>query len=55
VIGRAIHGQAYVLGFQDSFQLLAAVFALALIPAWVMGRHVRRHRRDASLYAPVSE
>lgn len=54
-IGRAIHVQGYVMGFQDSFQVLAAVFALALVPALVMGRYVRRHRREAALYATVSE
>jgi hypothetical protein len=33
-----IHAQAYTLGFRDSFLLIAVVFALGLIPAWLMGR-----------------
>ncbi|MBA1148325.1 DHA2 family efflux MFS transporter permease subunit [Ectothiorhodospiraceae bacterium WFHF3C12] len=55
VIGRGIHGQGYVMGFQDSFMLLAAVFVLALVPALVMGRYVRRHRHEGQPYAAVSE
>lgn len=37
-LGRVIHAQAYTMGFRDSFLIVAAVFALALIPAWIMGR-----------------
>jgi EmrB/QacA subfamily drug resistance transporter len=37
-LGRVIHAQAYTLGFRDSFFLIAIVFALGLIPAWMMGR-----------------
>ena len=37
-LGRVIHAQAYTLGFRDSFLLIAIVFSLGLIPAWLMGR-----------------
>ncbi len=37
-LGRVIHAQAYTLGFRDSFLMIAVIFTLALIPAWVMGR-----------------
>jgi hypothetical protein len=42
-LGRVIHAQAYTLGFRDSFLMVALIFAFALIPAWIMGRH---HPRD---------
>lgn len=37
-LGRVIHAQAYTMGFRDSFLIVAVVFTLALIPAWIMGR-----------------
>lgn len=37
----AIHFQAYVKGFQDSFLILAAVFLVTLAPVWVMHRFTR--------------
>ncbi len=37
-LGRVIYAQAYTMGFRDSFLIVAAVFTLALIPAWIMGR-----------------
>ena len=37
-LGRVVQAQAYTLGFRDSFVIVALVFALALIPAWIMGR-----------------
>lgn len=37
-LGRMIHAQAYTLGFRDSFLVVAIVFGLGLIPAWMMGR-----------------
>ena len=37
-LGRVVQAQAYTLGFRDSFLIVALVFALALIPAWIMGR-----------------
>ncbi len=39
--------QAYTRGFQDSFLLLAVAGALALIPAWIIGRKRRRPPRNA--------
>lgn len=38
-LGRVIYAQAYTLGFRDSFLVVAVIFTLALIPAWMMGRH----------------
>jgi EmrB/QacA subfamily drug resistance transporter len=37
-LGRVIHAQAYTMGFRDSFLMVAVVFTLALVPAWIMGR-----------------
>ena len=37
-LGRVIHAQAYTMGFRDSFLIVAIVFTLALVPAWIMGR-----------------
>ena len=37
-LGRVIQAQAYTLGFRDSFLVVAVIFTLALIPAWIMGR-----------------
>lgn len=43
-LGRVIYAQAYTMGFRDSFLVTAAVFTLALIPAWIMGRERAPHR-----------
>ena len=43
-LGRVIYAQAYTMGFRDSFLISAAVFTLALIPAWIMGRESVRRR-----------
>ena len=37
-LGRVVYAQAYTQGFRDSFLICALAFALALIPAWMMGR-----------------
>lgn len=37
-LGRVVYAQAYTMGFRDSFLIVAIIFALGLIPAWVMGR-----------------
>ncbi len=37
-LGRVIYAQAYTLGFRDSFLVVAIIFALGLVPAWMMGR-----------------
>ncbi|HET9664405.1 MAG TPA: hypothetical protein VFP00_09250, partial [Burkholderiales bacterium] len=37
-LGRMIYAQAYTMGFRDSFLIVAIVFTLALVPAWIMGR-----------------
>jgi EmrB/QacA subfamily drug resistance transporter len=37
-LGRVIYAQAYTMGFRDSFLIVAVVFILGLIPAWIMGR-----------------
>lgn len=41
-LDRVVYAQAYTMGFRDSFLICGAVFILALIPAWIMGR-ARRH------------
>jgi MFS transporter, DHA2 family, multidrug resistance protein len=37
-LGRVVYAQASTLGFRDSFFIVALIFAVALIPAWIMGR-----------------
>lgn len=37
-LGRVIHAQAYTMGFRDSFLIVAIVYVLAIIPAWIMAR-----------------
>ncbi|MBX3649960.1 MAG: DHA2 family efflux MFS transporter permease subunit [Burkholderiales bacterium] len=47
-LGRVVHAQAYTMGFRDSFLVVAIVYVLAIIPAWIMARSgttpVRRQR-----------
>jgi EmrB/QacA subfamily drug resistance transporter len=50
-LGRVIHAQAYTMGFRDSFLVVAVIFVLGLIPAWVMGRA----KPVAGRLAPVPE
>jgi EmrB/QacA subfamily drug resistance transporter len=49
-LGRVVQAQAYTLGFRDSFLIVALVFTLALIPAWIMGR--ARKERSAPVEMP---
>jgi len=37
-LGKVIHAQAYTMGFRDSFLVVAVVYVLAIIPAWIMAR-----------------
>jgi DHA2 family multidrug resistance protein len=37
-LDRVVYAQAYTLGFRDSFLIVALVFSLALVPAWIMGK-----------------
>ena len=37
-LSKVIHAQATTLGFQDAFMVVAIVFLLSLIPAWILGR-----------------
>ena len=37
-LGEVIEAQALTLGYQDGFIMISIVFALALIPAWILGR-----------------
>jgi EmrB/QacA subfamily drug resistance transporter len=43
-LGQMIRAQAETLAFQDGFRLVALVFLVALIPAWVLGRSHRGGR-----------
>jgi len=43
-LGTLIQAQAFTAGFRDSFLVVAIVFVVALVPAWLMGRH---HPREA--------
>jgi DHA2 family multidrug resistance protein len=46
-LGRVIYAQAYTMGFRDSFLIVAVVFTLALIPAWIMGSNAGWGKRSA--------
>jgi MFS transporter, DHA2 family, multidrug resistance protein len=37
-LGRVLYAQALSLGFQDAFFFICFAFALALVPAWLLGR-----------------
>ena len=37
-LGQVVQAQANTLGFQDGFMVLAAVFILAMIPAYILGK-----------------
>ena len=37
-LSKVIYAQATTQGFQDAFVVVAVVFLLALIPAWILGR-----------------
>jgi EmrB/QacA subfamily drug resistance transporter len=37
-LDQVVYAQAYTMGFRDSFLICGAVFVLALLPAWIMGR-----------------
>lgn len=41
-LGQIVHAQAQSFAFQDCFLALAAVFAFALLPAWVLGQAQKR-------------
>jgi MFS transporter, DHA2 family, multidrug resistance protein len=42
-LGKVVYAQAQTMGFKDSFLLLAVVFLLALLPAWLL-RKVHKKR-----------
>lgn len=50
-LGKVVYAQASTMGFQDSFLMLALVFVLALVPAWMLGRAGRK--RAAAGTAPA--
>jgi MFS family permease len=37
-LGQVVQAQADTLGFQDGFMVLATIFLLAMIPAWILGK-----------------
>jgi EmrB/QacA subfamily drug resistance transporter len=41
-LGQVVYAQAYTMGFRDSFLLVAIIFTVGFIPAWIMGRAVAR-------------
>jgi hypothetical protein len=43
-LGQVIYAQARTLGFQDAFFQICFAFAIALIPALVLGRASRKRR-----------
>lgn len=51
-LGRMIYAQAYTLGFRDSFLVVAFVFALGFIPAWILGRSVERNAKQPAEASP---
>ena len=40
-LDRVLYAQAYTMGFRDAFLIVALVFTLALVPAWMMGNRRR--------------
>jgi hypothetical protein len=46
-LGRVVHAQAYTMGFRDSFLLVAIIFTVGFIPAWIMGRAVAKKEAGA--------
>jgi EmrB/QacA subfamily drug resistance transporter len=48
-LGRVVHAQAYTMGFRDSFMLVAIIFMVGLIPAWIMGRRAAPLVRPAAV------
>ena len=46
-LGKVVHAQANIFAFHDSFMQIAAVFAVALIPAFILGRARERERARA--------
>ena len=54
-LGRVVHAQAYTMGFRDSFMLVAVIFTIGLIPAWIMGRRAAAPpRAPAAAAVPIS-
>ena len=53
-LGRMIYAQAYTLGFRDSFLVVAFVFVLGFIPAWIIGRSAR-HKAPLPADAPARD
>ena len=41
-LSNVVHAQAESFAFQDCFLALAAVFAFAILPAWLLGQAQRR-------------
>ena len=52
-LGRVVQAQAYTLGFRDSFLIVALVFTIALIPAWIMGSRGAAHPSVARSQGPA--
>ena len=46
-LGRVIAAQASTVAYQDGFLIVTAVFVVALLPTWLIGRLDRRHRPRA--------
>lgn len=46
-LGRVIYAQALALGFQDAFFFTCFAFALAFLPAWLLGRAAGEGERGA--------
>jgi len=44
-LGDIIHAQALTRSFQDGFHMIALVFVIALVPAWILGRSAAAARR----------
>lgn len=51
-LGRVVHAQAYTMGFRDSFMIVAIIFTIGLIPAWIMGRRAVAPPRAAAAPGP---
>ena len=52
-LGMLVHAEALIVGFRDSFLLLASVFVLALFPVWLLRPRARTPIGPAPAVAPA--
>ena len=53
-LGKVVYAQAYTLAFRDCFMIVSAVFVIALIPAWIMGKRRRKPEAEPLPASPAA-